>query len=217
MLIVAGKFDPDKTLGLIAKYFGPIPKPARTLPTIYTVEPVQDGERTVTLRRVGNTQIVGLMYHTVRGSDPDYVATDVLGDVMTLAPSGRMYKALVETKKASSVGSDAAELARPRPPHVHRRGARRPPRSTPRATRCSRRWPPSRRSRSPKRRSRGSAPAPRSTSTTPSTTPRPSASRSPNRSRSATGGCSSSPATATARSSRRTCSAWRSPISSGRT
>ena len=46
------------------------------------------------------------MFHTTRGADPDYVATDVFGDVMTLAPSGRMYKSLVETRKATSVGSE---------------------------------------------------------------------------------------------------------------
>ena len=59
MLIVAGKFDADTTLALIAKYFGPIPKPTRTLPPIYTHEPVQDGERAVTLRRAGNSQFLG--------------------------------------------------------------------------------------------------------------------------------------------------------------
>jgi zinc protease len=106
VLIIAGKFDPEPTLRLIVKYFGPIPKPTRTLPTFYTQDPVQDGERSVTLRRVGDTQYVGLMYHTVRGAHPDWVATDVLGDVLTLAPSGRLYKALVETKKATSVQSD---------------------------------------------------------------------------------------------------------------
>jgi zinc protease len=105
VLVVAGKFDPEPTLALIAKYFGPIPKPTRTLPRIYTVEPVQDGERSATLRRVGNSQWLGMMFHTVRGADPDYVASDVLGDVMTLAPSGRLYKALVETKKATAVQS----------------------------------------------------------------------------------------------------------------
>ncbi len=105
VLVVAGKFDPEPTLALIAKYFGPIPKPTRTLPHIYTVEPVQDGERSATLRRVGNSQWLGMMFHTVRGADPDYVASDVLGDVMTLAPSGRLYKTLVETKKATAVQS----------------------------------------------------------------------------------------------------------------
>ncbi len=105
VLIVAGKFDTDPTLALIARYFGPIPKPARTLPRIYTEEPVQDGERSATLRRVGNSKYLAMMFHTVRGADPDYVAVDVLGDVMALAPSGRLYKALVETKKAAAVDS----------------------------------------------------------------------------------------------------------------
>ena len=71
VLIVAGKLDADPTLALIAKYFGPIPKPARTLPRIYTQEPVQDGERSATLRRVGNSKYLGMMFHTVRGADPD--------------------------------------------------------------------------------------------------------------------------------------------------
>ena len=103
VLIVAGKFDPEPTLALIAKHFGPIPKPARTLPAIYTAEPVQDGERSVTLRRVGNARYLGMMFHTVRGAHPDYIAADALGELMTVAPAGRLYKALVETKKATSV------------------------------------------------------------------------------------------------------------------
>ncbi len=103
VLIVAGKFDAEPTLEKIAKYFGPIPKPTRVLPTIYTQEPVQDGERSVTLRRVGNTKFLGMMFHTVRGADPDYTAMDTLGEVMTLAPAGRLYKSLIETKKATAV------------------------------------------------------------------------------------------------------------------
>jgi zinc protease len=103
VLIVAGKFDPDATLALIVKYFGPIPKPARTLPPIYTVEPIQEGQQSVSLRRVGNTQFVGMMFHSVRGAHPDYIASDALGELLTIAPSGRLYKALVETKKATRV------------------------------------------------------------------------------------------------------------------
>jgi zinc protease len=113
VLIVAGKFAPEPTLGLIAKFFGPIAKPARKLPPIYTEEPVQDGERTVTLRRVGNSKFLGMMFHTVRGAHPDFVATDVLGDVMTVEPGGRLYKSLVLAKRASAVQAWAYELRDP--------------------------------------------------------------------------------------------------------
>jgi zinc protease len=113
VLIVAGKFDPDATLAKIASTFGPIAKPARTLPTIYTVEPVQDGERGVTLRRAGNSKFLALMFHTVRGAHPDQIAADVLGDVLTVEPAGRLYKTLVETKKATAVESDAQPMQDP--------------------------------------------------------------------------------------------------------
>src|SRR4029450_1573862 len=39
VLLVAGKFDEAKTLALVDKYFSVLPKPARTLERIYTVEP----------------------------------------------------------------------------------------------------------------------------------------------------------------------------------
>ena len=113
VLVVAGKFAPDEALGWIAKDFGAIPKPSRALPRLYTEEPVQDGERTVTIRRVGDTQLLGILYHTVPGAHPDAVAVDALARVMTVEPAGRLYKALVETKKASAVQSFVPELHDP--------------------------------------------------------------------------------------------------------
>ncbi|GAB2601130.1 pitrilysin family protein [Spirosoma areae] len=102
ILLVAGKFDEAKTLALVNQYFSPIPKPTRTLNQPYTVEPTQDGERQVTLKRVGDTQGVAAAYHTPAGTHPDYPVLDVLMDVLTNEPSGRLYKALVENKKAAS-------------------------------------------------------------------------------------------------------------------
>lgn len=52
-LIVAGKFAPEDMLKKIEATFGNIPKPNRTIEPLYTVEPAQDGERQVTVRRVG--------------------------------------------------------------------------------------------------------------------------------------------------------------------
>ena len=101
VLVVAGKIDEAKTLDLVGKYFAPIAKPARVLPKVYTEEPVQDGERQVVVRRVGDTQFVAAGYHIAPGSHPDSAALSVLGIVLGDTPSGRLHKTLVESKKAS--------------------------------------------------------------------------------------------------------------------
>ncbi len=113
VLTVAGKFDEAKTLALIDKYFSPIPRPTRTLQKIYTIEPTQDGERAVTLRRVGDTQLVQAIYHIPAASHADFAAVNILAQVLGDTPSGRLHKALVETKKASSTFGFNFELREP--------------------------------------------------------------------------------------------------------
>jgi zinc protease len=103
VLLVAGKIDETKTLDLISQYFAALPRPARVLPKIYTDEPTQDGERAVTVRRVGDVQVVMAGYHVPAGSHQDAPAVSVLGQILADTPSGRLHKALVETKKASSI------------------------------------------------------------------------------------------------------------------
>lgn len=102
VLTVAGKIDEAKTLELVNNYFGKIPRPERVLIPTYTKEPTQDGERLVTLRRVGDVQNVSVMYHTPPGPHSDYAAVAVLEQLLTDEPSGRLYKSLVESKLASS-------------------------------------------------------------------------------------------------------------------
>ena len=113
MLLVAGKFDPAKTLAWITEDFGVIPKPTRKLLPTYTVEPTQDGEREVTLRRVGDHQSVMMAYHVPAGSHPDSPALDVLSGILSDAPAGRLYKALVESKKAVSADAENYSLHDP--------------------------------------------------------------------------------------------------------
>ncbi len=113
MLVVAGKFDPKKALSLSNKYFGSMPKPERTLEQTYTVEPPQDGEKFITLRRVGEIAAVGALYHIPAGPHPEYPAVDVLESMLTSQPSGRLYKALVETKRASQINGFAFALHDP--------------------------------------------------------------------------------------------------------
>ena len=105
VLMVAGKFDEKKALALVAKDFGPIARPNRKLPVFYTVEPTQDGERSFTVRRKGDIDIVMVGYHVPSNlhpeSDPLGFASSILGTM----PTGRLHKALVEKGLASQVFS----------------------------------------------------------------------------------------------------------------
>jgi len=113
MLIVAGRFDESRALALVGKHFGAIPRPARALPAYYTEEPTQDGERSVTLRRAGDSQIVSALYRVPAGSHPDFPAIDMLAYVIGDSPSGRLHRALVQKNLASAVWGSAREMHDP--------------------------------------------------------------------------------------------------------
>jgi zinc protease len=115
VLVITGKIDETKTLQMVAESMGKLPKPTRVLDQTYTVEPPQDGERFVTLRRVGEGQDVMIAYHAVAAGHPDAPAIQVLSAVMNGAGGGgrggrggggnregRLGKAVVETKLAES-------------------------------------------------------------------------------------------------------------------
>jgi zinc protease len=113
VLIVAGAIDEARTLELIARDFKSIPRPDRTLIENYTVEPVQDGERSVTLRRVGDPPSVMVAFHAPPGAHEDFVPLQIAAGVLADTPSGRLYRALVETGLATQVGADEMQLKDP--------------------------------------------------------------------------------------------------------
>src|SRR5262245_13597152 len=113
MLVVAGKFEPGAALAKIQQYFGVLPRPERKLADTYTVEPPQDGAREVELSRVGSVGAAGLVYHIPAAIHPDGPALDVLSQVLGDPATGRLYKALVTTKKVASVNAYSYSLREP--------------------------------------------------------------------------------------------------------
>ncbi len=116
VLVIAGRFDESKALAYVAETLGRVPRPAAPLEATYTVEPPQDGERYVELRRVGTGKNVMMAYHGPAAAHPDAVALQVLSGIMNGAggggrggrggggggATGRLRKALVDTQKAQS-------------------------------------------------------------------------------------------------------------------
>jgi zinc protease len=112
-LIISGKFDVAKTLKWVQQAFAPVLRPTRVLPALYTLDPVQDGERSVTLRRVGGTPLLFAGYHVVPGAHADFAAVSLLTTVLGDSPSGRLHKQLVDKQLAAAVFSFSEGLADP--------------------------------------------------------------------------------------------------------
>lgn len=105
VITLAGNFDEAAALKLLAAEFGKIAKPTRVLPTFWTREEPQDGERSVTVQRVGDEQILLAAYHMPGATHPDTPALMVMDQILADEPAGRLYKALVQTKQATAIGS----------------------------------------------------------------------------------------------------------------
>lgn len=114
-LIIAGRFEPAATLAWVAQAFGPLPKPTRVLPPTYTLDPAQDGERSVTVRRSGGAPTLYVGYHVAAGATADYAAAELLAGILGNAPAGRLHKRLVEQQLAAQTFGFAFGLAEPGP------------------------------------------------------------------------------------------------------
>ncbi len=113
VVTIAGRFEPTRALALVAEHLAPLPRPARTLAQTHTVEPAQDGERSVILRRAGDVAMVGLCYHAVAGADVAFPAAEALADALARQPTGRLYRALVERGWATEVSAEIEPLTEP--------------------------------------------------------------------------------------------------------
>ncbi|MGW8370266.1 MAG: insulinase family protein, partial [Gammaproteobacteria bacterium] len=113
VLVIAGRIDEADTLERIVTHFGSIPRPERRLIQNYTKEPVQEGERQVELRRVGDLQFLMVGYHTAGGTHEDFVPLQIATHALSNEPSGRLYQALVQPGLAAQVGVQTLQLKDP--------------------------------------------------------------------------------------------------------
>ncbi|WP_047258117.1 M16 family metallopeptidase [Chromobacterium subtsugae] len=113
VLVISGRFDPARALALTRDSLGAVPRPARALTPTWTEEPQRDGARKVTVRRAGDTTLLAALYHASAGSHPDWAALQALDHILTNAPSGRLYQALVDGRHAVKVSALSPALAEP--------------------------------------------------------------------------------------------------------
>lgn len=111
-VVIVGDVDTAKTLALVRKYFGSIPKGPEP-PKVYTTEPEQHGERRFVLHREGTTERVMIGYHIPGLGSPDGYPLMMLDQILSGGRSARLYQALVEGQIATSAWSNSGSRKDP--------------------------------------------------------------------------------------------------------
>ncbi|MEN6520134.1 MAG: pitrilysin family protein [Armatimonadota bacterium] len=105
VLVIVGDIDANKTMALVRKYFGIIPRGPEP-PKVYTAEKPQQGERRFVLSREGSSEKVMIAYHIPDISDPDIFPLLILGQVLDGGGSSRLHQSMVESQLAASAGAN---------------------------------------------------------------------------------------------------------------
>jgi len=103
---VIGDFDPAAALGMIKKHYGAITKSPQPIPTVYTEEPSQTGERRIIVKRAGELGVVGIAHKIPGARHHDIPALKVLNVIMTRGKNSRFYRALTDKNLTTSVAGN---------------------------------------------------------------------------------------------------------------
>ncbi|XLZ72136.1 pitrilysin family protein [Massilia sp. SR12] len=103
--VIVGDVKFEEVKKLATKHFGSIPKRA-VPPAVRTVEPEQTGERRLFVAKPSATAAnLMVAYKVPQAGTTENYALDVLQALLTEGKTSRLYKALVETQLATSVGA----------------------------------------------------------------------------------------------------------------
>ena len=111
-MVLVGDFNSDAAVALVKKYFSVLPN-AKLPRQPYTTEPIQHGERRFIIRKEGTAERVMMGYHVPSLKDPDAYPLTVLDQILSGGRSSRLYRALVDTRMATSAWSSAGNRTAP--------------------------------------------------------------------------------------------------------
>lgn len=123
-VVVVGDFQTDQMLSRIRELYGSLPA-GEPLPFVARPEPLQRGERRVTVTGPGDTAYLDVAYHAPAATQPDFYPLVLLNAAFAgggslgffggggTNKSSRLYKALVATELAVSAGGSVAPTADP--------------------------------------------------------------------------------------------------------
>jgi predicted Zn-dependent peptidase len=105
IVVISGDVKLNEVKKLAEKYFASIPsgpKPRQ----VHTVEPEQNGERRIFVKREVPSPYLMIAYHVPQTGSEDFYALDLLNSILSEGPSSRLYQSIVENQQlAIEVGT----------------------------------------------------------------------------------------------------------------
>ncbi|WP_225409223.1 M16 family metallopeptidase [Stigmatella hybrida] len=100
VLYIAGDIDPKKTLALVRRYYGDIPKGPKPA-TVLDAEPVQKGERRAQVRHPAQSPSLMIGFRGPRASEEETLVLDVIQYAMNKGEGSRLVKSLIYEQQAA--------------------------------------------------------------------------------------------------------------------
>ena len=98
-VVVVGDVNPKTVVKSVNEYFGQIPRGRQAPPLVATVEPVQVGERRVSVVRQAQMPLLLIAYHGCRAGEYDEAVLDLLSAILSGGESARLYQSLIYRQK----------------------------------------------------------------------------------------------------------------------
>ena len=99
IVVVAGDIDENEVFKSVEKHFKDI-KNTKDIPSkLHTVEPVQDGEKTVMINKESAVQMLAITYHIPNFEHEDQVALSALSEFLSSGKSSILQKKLIDEKR----------------------------------------------------------------------------------------------------------------------
>lgn len=113
ILVLVGGFETERVLKNVEASFGLIPRGSE-VPPVRAVEPPQQGEKRVTLRRPTQLERLHMVYHAPCVADSDSDALRLAALLLSVGRSSRLYQRLIERERTTvSVFAEFSEAIDP--------------------------------------------------------------------------------------------------------
>ncbi len=114
VLVIVGDFETNKTIAAVRKIFGQIPRSKNTKLTNEITgihfSPTAKSSKPLVLEQAGSAPLVQTVYPLPSAKHQDVPALDVMDYILAEGRNSRLYKALVDSGKASGISASVVSL-----------------------------------------------------------------------------------------------------------